>query len=289
MYLWCVFIIVEFGITQAWHYNATSLAAGNAIVVNRCNQDVYLQNTPSAGGGYTNVNRILAPGGRYEQHFTPLTNGNGWSIKLAKDASLDDVLQYEYTWHPVLTPKTIWFDLSQVNGNPWENNYWISASGPGCNPVQHAYLYSTDDSYGMQTCPSDADIVVTLCYSEPNTGDGVIEAGSLNGSLEMSSGLDQTAEPNIVPSTLLPVPSTTAAPSSGPSLSAFHGGETPSSEKAADKLVLTAYHDPQQTKTTGTTLTTIKAQMSSEASMDTAIVLEKVVLEDFAVSSPQWR
>ena len=165
MFLWLVSLIAQCGLVQGWQYDATSLAFGKAIVLNGCNEDVYLQNTPSAGGGYANVDRILTPNSTYEQHFTPLENGQGWSIKLAKDASLVNILQYEYTWHPLLTPGTIWFDLSQVNGDPWKDEYCISASGDGCNPSQHAYRYPTDDSYGMQACPSDANITVTLCRS----------------------------------------------------------------------------------------------------------------------------
>lgn len=150
-------------------YNSTPIAVGKAIVLNQCNYSIYLHNTPSAGGGYTEVNALVPSGGSYEQHFTSLTNGNGWSIKLSKDDTFQDILQYEYTWKPVKSPATIWYDISKVNGNPWNEHYWISATGRGCSPEQRAYRYPTDDVNGMQSCPSDAHITLTLCNSgSPN-------------------------------------------------------------------------------------------------------------------------
>lgn len=140
----------------------TALAGpGSAIVINSCDYPVQLSNTPSAGGGYNAINQVLsANGGSYSQVYTELTNGNGWSLKLAKtDNFISDVLQYEYTYH---NDGTIWYDLSEVNGNPWDGNWEITATS-GCTPRQAAYRFSTDDAYGMQSCADSASITVTLC------------------------------------------------------------------------------------------------------------------------------
>lgn len=136
---------------------------GSAIVVNKCEYDVYLYNTPSSGGGYTEVDEVLSTDGSYTQQWTELTNGNGWSIKLSNSTNLDSILQYEYTFQD---DGTIWYDLSEVNGNPWDGNWEITANSATCVPRQAAYRYATDDAYGMQSCPEDATITVTLCSGE---------------------------------------------------------------------------------------------------------------------------
>lgn len=144
---------------------ALAQAVGDAIVVNKCSYDVYMSNTPAMGGGYSNIDQTLSSGDTYTQSWTELSNGNGWSIKLSKVAGAfqDNILQYEYTFH---NDGTIWYDLSAVNGNPWDGNWEITASN-GCTPRQAAYRYATDDAYGMQSCGDDATITVTLC-----SGDG---------------------------------------------------------------------------------------------------------------------
>lgn len=139
----------------------TALAGpGSAIVINSCNYDVYVANTPSAGGGYNAINQVLSPSGSYSQVYTQLTNGNGWSIKLSQDGNYaSNVMQFEYTYQD---DGTIWYDLSEVNGNPWNGNWEITATS-GCTPRQAAYQYSTDDAYGMQDCADTASVTVTLC------------------------------------------------------------------------------------------------------------------------------
>ena len=141
-------------------FAAHALAVGNAVVINKCGYDVHMSNTPSAGGGFNAVNQMLKSGGQYSQQFTQLTNSNGWSLKLSKtNQFMSDILQYEYTFQD---DGIIWFDLSEVNGNPWDGNWEITATG-SCTPRQAAYRFATDDAYGMQSCPQDSSITVTLC------------------------------------------------------------------------------------------------------------------------------
>jgi hypothetical protein len=143
---------------------AAAHAAGDAIVINNCKYDVHMSNVPASGGGYSNIDKVLSSGNTYSQPWTQLSNGNGWSIKLSKEAGAfgDNILQYEYTFH---NDGTIWYDLSEVNGNPWDKNWEITANN-GCKPRQAAYRYATDDAYGMQSCADDASITVTVCSGE---------------------------------------------------------------------------------------------------------------------------
>lgn len=141
--------------------SAAASSIGSAHVVNKCSYDVTLCNVPSAGGGFDQQETTLKPGQAWNQSWTELTNGNGWSIKLSKDKIIGgNILQYEYTFH---NDGIIWYDLSCVDGNPWDKDWEITATGSSCSPKQQAYRYSTDDAYGMQSCGQDASITVTLC------------------------------------------------------------------------------------------------------------------------------
>lgn len=153
----------------------SALAQGTAHVINSCNYDVHMSNTPAQGGGFEAIDKTLSSGGSYSQQWTQLGNDMGWSIKLAKtDSFQTNLLQYEYTFH---NDGIIWYDLSEVDGNPWNGNYMITAQGASCNPKQQAYRYSTDDAYGMQSCPDGAEITVTLCSGD-SQGDGGASSGS---------------------------------------------------------------------------------------------------------------
>jgi len=145
-------------------------AAGNAVVINKCSYDVYMANTPAMGGGYSAVEKTMSTGDTYTQAWTELSNGMGWSLKLSKIAGAfqDNIMQYEYTFH---NDGTIWYDLSEVNGNPWDGNWEITATS-GCVPRQAAYQYATDDAYGMQSCGDSATITVTLCSGDAGSGSG---------------------------------------------------------------------------------------------------------------------
>jgi len=190
--------------TAALMVASANAQLGQAIVNNACDYDVYLFNTPSSGGGYNEVDKVLSSGGSYSQTWTELTNGNGWSLKLSPSQSMSNIMQYEYTYHDD-TPTIIWFDLSDVNGNPWNANWEITATG-SCTPKQQAYRYSTDDAYGMQSCPSDSSITVTLCSGSSSGGGG-------SSSAEVSSQPETTTAAASTPVASSPVEeSTTTTP-----------------------------------------------------------------------------
>jgi hypothetical protein len=154
---------------------AAADSVGKAIVVNKCNYDVTLVNVPSANGGYSEIDKTLSPSDTYTQSWTSLSNGNGWSIKLSNSTSLDNILQYEYTYQ---NDGTIWYDLSEVNGNPWDGNWEITADSASCTPKQQAYRYATDDAYGMQACPAESVITVTLCSGDEDNDSAASSASS---------------------------------------------------------------------------------------------------------------
>jgi hypothetical protein len=150
-------------------------ALGNAIVKNACKYEVKMCNVPASGGGYQQIDKMLQPNETYTQQYTELSNGNGWAIKLSDDENLDHILQYEYTVH---NDGMLWYDLSQVDGNPWYGNWQITTNSKNCKPKQQAYRYANDDAYGMQSCPDDADIIVTLCSGEGYNDELAAEASA---------------------------------------------------------------------------------------------------------------
>ncbi|KAK4547996.1 hypothetical protein LTR36_010716 [Oleoguttula mirabilis] len=156
---------------------ALATSVGSAVVNNACDYDVYLFNTPAADGGYTEIDEVLSSGGSYTQQWTELTNSDGWSIKLSQDTAMTNIIQYEYTFHD---DGIIWYDLSDVNGNPWDGNWEITASSASstCTPKQQAYRYATDDAYGMQACPQDSIITVTLCSGDSSDNSSSASASS---------------------------------------------------------------------------------------------------------------
>ncbi|KAI5241462.1 hypothetical protein E4T47_06286 [Aureobasidium subglaciale] len=182
---------------------AAADSVGSAIVVNKCNYDVTLVNVPSANGGYSEVDKTLSPSDTYTQKWTSLTNGNGWSIKLSNSTSLDNILQYEYTYQ---NDGTIWYDLSEINGNPWNGNWEITANSGACTPKQQAYRYATDDAYGMQSCAADAIITVTLCSGEDQNDSAASSAST--------SVAAESTESHSVYSATASAPATSQAPTS---------------------------------------------------------------------------
>jgi hypothetical protein len=260
-------------------------APGEAIVINKCEYEVYLCNVPASGGGYSEIDKTLSPNETYSQGWTELTNGNGWSIKLSKTEVLDNILQYEYTFH---NDGNIWYDLSEVNGNPWDANWEITAESPdnSCAPKQQAYRYATDDAYGMQRCDQDATITVTLCSGESQNDGGAAAASSsvaaetsteapAPSSSAWSSATSAAAEPTSAapePSTASPETTSEApAPSSTATTTSRQWGHH--SWHQADAVV---------SPTTLATLTTSSAVITSHGAavtvteVDTAVVTEIV-------------
>lgn len=187
-------------------------AMGKAIVRNACKYEVKMCNVPASGGGYEQIDKWLQPNETYSQQYTPLSNDNGWSIKLSDTESLDHILQYEYTTHE---DGIIWYDLSQVDGNPWYGNWEITAESGDCNPKQQAYRYANDDAYGMQSCPDDSDIMVTLCSGEEFNDDLYASA---------SQSIAAASQANTVSWTPLSGGSATSAPASYATSTSTDGG-----------------------------------------------------------------
>lgn len=254
---------------------AAAQGIGSAHVVNKCTYPVTLCNVPAADGGFTEIDKTLQPNDSYEQEWTQLTNGNGWSIKLSKDTSLAQIMQYEYTFH---NDGTIWYDLSDVDGNPWDGDWMITADQSTCTPKQQAYRFSTDDAYGMQACPQDSSITVTLCSGEEQA-DG--EASSVSASVaSVSSTATETSY-----STPDATPTVTYADSTTTSDEAQLTQYTAVASSAAESTPVSTTLSPTTFATSTTAVVTSAGAVVTQ--VDTAVVTE-VVTQTYWQHQHQW-
>lgn len=190
---------------------SVSASVGSAHVINKCSYDVYSCIVPAQGGGQEQKDLTLKPGDTWDQQWTELTNGAGWSIKFSHDEGQfgSNILQYEYTFH---NDGNIWYDLSCVDGNPWDKNWEITSSTDECAPKQQAYRYATDDAYGMQHCSQDASITVTLCSGEAaDNSTGSDNAPSYDSAPAAISSAPVYQQKAVVPTTLATVVSSADA------------------------------------------------------------------------------
>lgn len=249
---------------------AVAASVGNAVVTNACDYDVYIYNTPAAGGGYTEIDEVLSPNGSYSQTWTELSNGDGWSIKLSQSTDMTTIMQYEYTFHD---DGIIWYDLSDVNGNPWDGNWEITASSESstCSPKQQAYRYATDDAYGMQACPQDSVITVTLCSAD-ESDDGA--ASSLSASAVAASSTASVAA----------TPSSSVATSYSYSTTSASTTNTVEASSTAD---VSYSSSAAQTTTFATSTTQSSSVVTTDAAGSTTTDVETAVVTD-VVTQTHW-
>lgn len=229
-------------------------ALGHAIVKNACKYEVRMCNVPASGGGHEEVDMWIQPNETYTQQYTELSNGNGWALKLSDSESLDHVLQYEYTTH---NDGIIWYDLSQVDGNPWYGNWQITTDSENCSPKQQAYRYANDDAYGMQSCPDDADITVTLCSGEGYNDELAAEASASVAAASMANTVSWTPLGGGSQATSAPV--TSSAPAS------YGGWGKNKAVEQATTLVTKASAAPSNDAVTSTVYQTVYVRETAPA------------------------
>ena len=245
---------------------------GKAIVSNQCQYDVHLTEVPAQGGGYETTEEILSAGDTWDTTWHELSNGAGWSIKLSKNTDLSHILQYEYTFQ---NDGVIWYDLSQVNGNPWDGDWMITATSESstCSPKQVAYRYATDDAYGMQACPSDAEITVTLCSGEEQN-DGIVASVSSSQAAESSSDVATGA-------------STFSTPASTPASSEVGVSTTPASSVPASSTP-TTFQTAASTTPASSTFATTSSVVTTDGAGATVTEVNTAVETEVVTQTHWW-
>lgn len=262
--------------------SAAALSVGNAVVINKCEYEVYVCNVPAADGGYTEIDKTLQPNDTYNQTWTELTNGCGWSIKLSKDTSLGNIMQYEYTFH---NDGTIWYDLSDVNGNPWDGDWEVTASNAenSCAPKQQAYRYATDDAYGMQACSQDSIITVTLCSGESQNDAGAASASSSVAAATSSAATESMTSTFTTNSASAPTAYTFVATTSSEASSSSATPTTPTSI-----IPIAPIAPAPTTSTVATTFATSTTQVTTAAGGVTVTEVATAIVTD-VVTQTWWQ
>ncbi|OJD15632.1 hypothetical protein AJ78_04124 [Emergomyces pasteurianus Ep9510] len=140
-----------------------NVLAGTAMVKNNCDCPVYLWSVANAG----NVPRHeIKPGETFSEKYRSNPNGGGISLKISKTYSDAVITQFEYT----LAGPKVFYDISNINGYPFEDKGVSLTSSSGC-PEVHCPAgvkrckgaYNNPDDIATHACSSSSDLSMTLC------------------------------------------------------------------------------------------------------------------------------
>ncbi|KKZ68612.1 hypothetical protein EMCG_05769 [[Emmonsia] crescens] len=135
-------------------------AVGNAIVINNCPYDTFLN---SVGSGIGPEQYLVRNAGRYSEPFRRDPISGGISLKITRMAGglLQGAPQTNYAYN--LNEGRIWYDLSNVFGNPFEpNSMRLANFDTSCATI---FWPNGVPPGGSQTrnCQPNSDITLTLC------------------------------------------------------------------------------------------------------------------------------
>ncbi|OJD16276.1 hypothetical protein AJ78_03567 [Emergomyces pasteurianus Ep9510] len=135
-------------------------AVGNAIVVNNCPFDAFLN---SVGSGIGPEQHLAANGGRYSEKFHRDPTSGGIALKITREAGglLNGAPQTNYAYN--LNGGRIWYDLSNVFGNPFEPNALRLAPSDGSCPSLFWPHGVPPGGSQTRNCQPNSDVTLTLC------------------------------------------------------------------------------------------------------------------------------
>ena len=183
---------------------STARAQGTAAIVNMCSEPAYIW---SVGDEQSPMVALPNQTVGYQEPYRSKADLSGISIKIAPsfvgDGGLDtskNITQFEYT----LTPGTIWYDLSYVNGNAFQGipvllqpsdlscpNVTCAADDGVCKEVYN----NPNDDLATHACGADADLFFLLC---PPNGDDSSASTSASSNTNNEAATTSTAESVVV-------------------------------------------------------------------------------------------
>ncbi|CAH0055213.1 unnamed protein product [Clonostachys solani] len=135
-------------------------SAQNAVVINSCSENVYVQSFPydgSAAGPLT----TLGPG----QTFSENLRASGSTVKIAKTKTLNGPLFFGYSL--TSNPNYAYYEFSTEWGNPFAGNHNVLSPGDGCEvfdcAANDAGCYSTPAFKKVYGCPQPVTLTAQLC------------------------------------------------------------------------------------------------------------------------------
>ncbi|ATY65475.1 phase-specific protein [Cordyceps militaris CM01] len=134
--------------------------AGKAKVVNNCSFEVTLW---SVGSDISAANTLAARGGQYAEQYTrdPKTGGRSLKITRDRDGLYTGKPQTNFAY--TLDPDRIWYDLSDVFGDPFAGKrVQVTSSNSNCQSIVWPDGRPPAGSQ-VKTCTRSSDTTLTLC------------------------------------------------------------------------------------------------------------------------------
>lgn len=137
-------------------------AVGNAKVINRCTEPVYLWSV----GGSVGPRQTIKPGATYSEalHFDPSSGGIALKITTTKNGLYDGSPQTNFAY--TLDGSTVWYDLSDVFGDAFSGHpLKVVPSLTTCPKICWANGIPPSGSQ-VKNCQANSDITLTLCAKQ---------------------------------------------------------------------------------------------------------------------------
>ena len=203
-----------------------AVATPSATVNNNCDHPVYLWAVSDTQGPC----QTLAPGQSRSQEYQINPNGGGSSIKISpKDDASSDITQFEYTYTPGSVFGAIFYDISNINGEPFSDVLTElvpelngASNTSSCSTVQcpknqaqcvGAYNWWNDDQ-ATHSCPEGTSLTFNVCSKSESSGSTSSSNNDNNNAPQANA--QQQSSPSPAPETPSPTPTPAASPTPTP-------------------------------------------------------------------------
>ncbi|KAL1862511.1 hypothetical protein VTK73DRAFT_6763 [Phialemonium thermophilum] len=139
---------------------APAATVGQARVVNNCAFDVSVW---SVGSQVSDPHRLAAHGGSYAETFSrdPQTGGRVLKVTVPADGLWTGAPQTDFAYN--LDGTQVWYDLSDVFGDPFAGHRLRVASAEGSCPAIDWASGTPPAGSQVKVCTSTKDVTLTLC------------------------------------------------------------------------------------------------------------------------------
>lgn len=205
---------------------AASVAAAtpSATVVNNCDHDVYLWAVSDTQGPMV----TLGQGKSWTQEYQINPNGGGSSIKIAPQAdAAGSITQFEYTYTPGSIFGGIFYDISNINGQPFGDVLTElvpqlngATNTTSCSTVQcpknqamceGAYNWWNDDQ-ATHSCPDGTSLTFNVCSPQQQQSASAASSSSSSSSSDNSHQQAPASTPAPAPAPAATTPAPAPAP-----------------------------------------------------------------------------
>lgn len=140
-------------------FATATFALGQAKVINNCNFDVSVW---SVGSNIDGPWRLTKGGGTYAETFVrdAVTGGKALKVTIPEDGLFTGAPQTNFAYN--LDGTQIWYDLSDVFGDPFSGHKLVVSGSKGCGTI----IWPTGVPPGgsqVKVCGSATDVTFVIC------------------------------------------------------------------------------------------------------------------------------